>query len=306
MVKFVTCTGRPFPATFLTDAVILMKITPLSEALGAEITDIDVALIDDQAFKEIHKAFLGHHILVFRDQSLTPTEQVAFSRRFGELDVHIQKESAHPHLQEIQILSNKRVDGKFIGSPSAGDNWHTDLQYTDLPTLCTFLYGLEIPKDGGDTEWANMYLAYETLPEITKDRLVGLHARHTFNRFRNPRVEVPEVYKGQGQKRYVDVCPPDSIHPLVRTHPETGRKALYVSERFTIGIEELNELDEQALLDELIAHQKQNRFIYHHKWRQLDLTMWDNRCLIHQACGGVPPEQIRHMHRTIVRGDKPI
>ena len=283
-----------------------MRITPLSDTLGAEITQIDLDDLDDAGFAEIHDAFLNHQMLVFRDQELSPSKQVAFSRRFGELDVHIQKESAHPEHQEIQILSNKKVDGKFVGSPSAGDNWHTDLQYTDVPTLCTLLYAVEIPAEGGDTEWANMYRAYETLPEDTRARLKGLHARHTFNRFRNPRVEVPKVYEGQGQKRYVDICPPDAIHPVVRTHPETGRKTLYVSERFTIGIEELPEAEGQALLDELIAHQKQSQFVYHHTWRLHDLTMWDNRCLIHQACGGVPPGQIRHMHRTIVRGDKPV
>lgn len=282
-----------------------MKITPLSDVLGAEVTGIDVGKLDDDGFDRLHNAFLDHHMLVFRDQDLAPDSQVGFSRRFGDLDVHIQKESAHAKFPELQILSNKKIDGKYVGSPSAGDNWHTDLQYTDIPTLCTLLYAVETPSEGGDTEWANMYLAYDTLPEATRKRLVGLKARHTFNRFRNKRVEVPAVYKGQGQKRYVDVAPPDAIHPVVRTHPETGRKALYVSERFTIGIEDLPEDEGQALLDELIAHQTQSRFVYRHKWRRHDLTMWDNRCLIHVACGGVPPGQIRHMHRTIVRGDVP-
>lgn len=282
-----------------------MHVTPLSDVLAAEVTGIDVSRLDDDAFEQVHDAFLTHHMLVFRDQDLAAGSQAEFSRRFGELDIHIQKESAHPDRPEVQILSNKKIDGKYVGSPSAGDNWHTDLQYTDVPTLCTLLYAVETPNKGGDTEWANMYLAYETLPAETKQRLVGLKARHTFNRFRNPRVEVPEVYKGQGQKRYVDVAPPDAIHPVVRTHPETGRKALYVSERFTIGIEDLPEAEGQALLDELIAHQKQRQFVYRHKWRPHDLTMWDNRCLIHVACGGVPAGQIRHMHRTIVRGDVP-
>jgi taurine dioxygenase len=282
-----------------------MQITPLSEVLGAEVTGIDVGELDDDIFDHVKDAFLKHHVLVFRDQNLAPDSQVGFSRRFGELDIHIQKESAHPERPELQILSNKRVDGKYVGSPVSGDNWHSDLQYTDIPTLCTLLYAVETPAEGGDTEWANMYQAYETLPQATRERLVGLKARHSFNRFRNKRVQVPEVYKGQGQKRYVDVSPPDSIHPVVRTHPVTGRKALYVSERFTIGIEDLPEAEGDALLDELIVHQQQREFVYRHKWRQHDLTMWDNRCLIHVACGGVPAGQIRHMHRTIVRGDVP-
>ena len=282
-----------------------MQINPLSDVLGAEIIGADVGDLDDAEFDEVHDAFLKHHVLVFRAQDLPPEKQINFAQRFGELDVHIQKDNKYSEHEAIQILSNKKVNGKYVGSPSAGEAWHSDLSYTDIPTLCTMLYAMEIPEIGGDTEWSNMYLAYEGLPDKIKNRIDGLHARHTFNRFRNPRVEVPDVYKGKGKERYVDIAPPDAIHPVVRTHPETGRKALYISERFTIGIEELEEDEGQALLDELIAHQKQRDFIYRHKWDLRDLTIWDNRCLIHLACGGVPEGQIRHMHRTIVRGDKP-
>ena len=282
-----------------------MQINSLSDVLGAEIIGADVGDLDDAEFDEVHDAFLKHHVLVFRAQDLPPEKQINFAQRFGELDVHIQKDNKYSEHEAIQILSNKKVNGKYVGSPSAGEAWHSDLSYTDIPTLCTMLYAMEIPEIGGDTEWSNMYLAYEGLPDKIKNRIDGLHARHTFNRFRNPRVEVPDVYKGKGKERYVDIAPPDAIHPVVRTHPETGRKALYISERFTIGIEELEEDEGQALLDELIAHQKQRDFIYRHKWDLRDLTIWDNRCLIHLACGGVPEGQIRHMHRTIVRGDKP-
>ena len=282
-----------------------MQINPLSDVLGAEIIGADVGDLDDAEFDEVHDAFLKHHVLVFRAQDLPPEKQINFAQRFGELDVHIQKDNKYSEHEAIQILSNKKVNGKYVGSPSAGEAWHSDLSYTDIPTLCTMLYAMEIPEIGGDTEWSNMYLAYEGLSDKIKNRIDGLHGRHTFNRFRNPRVEVPDVYKGKGKERYVDIAPPDAIHPVVRTHPETGRKALYISERFTIGIEELEEDEGQALLDELIAHQKQRDFIYRHKWDLRDLTIWDNRCLIHLACGGVPEGQIRHMHRTIVRGDKP-
>ena len=282
-----------------------MQINPLSDVLGAEIIGADVGDLDDAEFDEVHDAFLKHHVLVFRAQDLPPEKQINFAQRFGELDVHIQKDNKYSEHEAIQILSNKKVNGKYVGSPSAGEAWHSDLSYTDIPTLCTMLYAMEIPEIGGDTEWSNMYLAYEGLSDKIKNRIDGLHARHTFNRFRNPRVEVPDVYKGKGKERHVDIAPPDAIHPVVRTHPETGRKALYISERFTIGIEELEEDEGQALLDELIAHQKQRDFIYRHKWDLRDLTIWDNRCLIHLACGGVPEGQIRHMHRTIVRGDKP-
>ena len=282
-----------------------MQINPLSDVLGAEVIGIDVGNLDEATFDKVHDAFLEYHVLVFRDQDLPTDRQISFAQRFGELDVHIQKDNTHSGHEAMQILSNKKVDGKYIGSPSAGDAWHSDLSYTDIPTLCTMLYAVEIPEIGGDTEWSNMYRAYDSLTDEMRQKLDGLHARHTFNRFRNPRVEVPEIYKGKGKERYADIAPPDAVHPVVRTHPETGRKALYISERFTIGIEELPEDEGQALLDELIAHQKQREFIYRHKWDLHDLTIWDNRCLIHLACGGVPEGQIRHMHRVIVRGDKP-
>ena len=282
-----------------------MQINPLSDILGAEVVGLDVGKLDKASLKTVQEAFLKYHVLVFREQKLLPEQQIQFATNFGQLDVHIQKDNQYSGHEAMQILSNKKINGKYIGSPSAGDAWHSDLSYTDIPTLCTMLYALEIPEIGCDTQWSNMHKAYDTLSSEVKSRLKGLHARHTFNRFRNPRVEVPDVYKGEGKERYVDVAPPDAIHPVVRTHPETGRKALYISERFTIGIEELEEEEGQLLLDELIAHQKNRDFIYRHKWSQGDLTIWDNRCLIHLACGGVPEGQIRHMHRVIVRGDKP-
>ena len=281
-----------------------MKITPLSDVLGAEITGIDVGSLDDSSFKQVREAFLKHHMLVFRDQDLSVASQATFSNRFGDMDVHIQKESAHPERPEVQILSNKKVNGKYVGSPSAGDNWHTDLQYTDIPTMCTLLYAVETPEEGGDTEWANMYLAYETLPENTKERLDGLKARHSFNRFRNKRVEVPEVYKGQGQKRYVDVAPPDAIHPVVRTHPETGRKALYVSPAFTVALEDMTVAESKPILEHLHAVGHSPEFCYRHRWLPGDLVLWDNRSVQHYAVHD-HGDATRTLHRITIQGDTP-
>jgi taurine dioxygenase len=242
---------------------------------------------------------------VFRDQDLTPEEQAAFSRRFGPLDIHVQTKNQIPGIPEVQVLSTKVVNGKYVGSPAAGDFWHSDLSYTDIPTLCTLLHARALPEEGGDTEWSNMHRVYETLPEKTRERIAPLAARHTYNRLRNPRVSVHEAHRDEAKARYADISPDDAIHPVVRTHPETGRKALYVSQRFTIGIEDMDEAEGQALLDELFEQSTRRDFIYRHKWRLGDLTMWDNRCLIHLACGGVPKGQLRHLHRTIVRGDVP-
>ena len=282
-----------------------MQITPLSDVLGAEVTGIDLAGIDDATFATVREAFLKHHVLVFRDQDLSPEQQVAFSGRFGTLDIHVQTKDQIPGLPYVQVFSTRMVDGKYVGSPAAGDFWHSDLSYTPTPTLCTFLHARALPQEGGDTEWSNMHRAWGTLPEETRQRIAPLRARHTYNRLRNPRVTVHEAHRDEAKARYADISPDDAIHPVVRTHPETGRQALYVSPRFTIGIEDMDEAEGQALLDELFAHAVRREFIYRHKWRLGDLTMWDNRCLIHLACGGVPKGQVRHMHRTIVRGDAP-
>ena len=203
------------------------------------------------------------------------------------------------------MLSNRKEKGEYIGVENAGDYWHSDLSYMTRPSLGSLLYALEVPPEGGDTEWANQYAAYETLPGKTRKRIDGLNARHTFNRFRNPRVHIPDHAKKNEKQRYEKISPDDAIHPIVRTHPVTGRKALYVSPRFTIGIEDMPDDEAQALLDELFTHMIRPEFIYHHKWRLGDLLFWDNRCLVHLACRGIPEGQIRHMHRTTVSGDVP-
>lgn len=282
-----------------------MQIDRLSDALGAEISGIDVALLDEPGFAAVREAFHEHQVVVFRDQDLSVEDHIAFSRRFGDLEIHISTDSLLKDHQEILLVSNKKENGKYIGVENAGDEWHSDLSYMPKPSLGSLLYALEISEVGGDTEWSNMYTAYETLPEATRRRVEGLTARHSFNRFRNKRVTIPEQRKEGARERYEKISPPDVIHPVVRTHETTGRKALYVSPRFTIGIEDLPEDEGQALLDELIEHSIQRDFVYHHKWRLGDLLLWDNRCTLHLACRGIPEDQIRHMHRTTVSGDVP-
>ena len=282
-----------------------MQINRLSDALGAEISGIDVADLNDAEFGTVRDAFHDYQVVVFRDQKLSVEEHIDFSRRFGDMEIHISTDNLLKDHPEILLVTNKKENGKYIGVENAGDEWHSDLSYMEKPSLGSLLYALEISEQGGDTEWSNMYTAYETLPDDTRQRIDGLMARHSFNRFKNPRIGIPEQHRENAEERYARISPPDVIHPVVRTHPETGRKALYVSPRFTIGIEGLPEDEGQTLLDELFAHATRRDFIYHHEWRLGDLLFWDNRNTLHLACRGIPEGQIRHMHRTTISGDVP-
>ena len=284
-----------------------LRVNRLSDALGGEITGIDLAgPLDDGGIDDITAALLEHQVLVFRGQSLEPERQVAFSRRFGDLVVRISGEFLHPDYPEILILSNREVDGKPAGATIAyaGQFWHHDLTYAARPSMGSMLHALEVAEQGGDTEWADMYAAYDTLPAATKRRIADLKAVHVRDRRRNPRTPLADEFD-RDVNEYYSIKVPDSLHPMVRTHPVTGRKALFVSPRFTVRIDGMDDAEGQPLLDELFEHQIRPEFIYRHKWRLGDLVFWDNRSTIHLACGGIIPPGIRHLHRTSIAGDVP-
>ena len=285
-----------------------MKVTPLTPAIGAEITGIDVRRAGKNDIAAIHRALLDHLVIVIRDQHLEPPEQIDFTRNWGELVRRIAPDFLHKEYPDVLVLSNRVVEGKPAGATEAyaGFTWHTDLTYAERPSMGSMLHALEVPEEGGDTAFNNMYLAYETLPEETRRRIDGLRALHIRDRRKNPRAKIT---KKDGFKhdidKYFDVPAPDSIHPVVRTHPETGRKALFVNPRFTVAIENMDDAEAQPLLDELFAHQRKREFMYRHKWRLGDVVFWDNRCTIHLACGGIKAPGIRHLHRTSIAGDVP-
>lgn len=174
----------------------------------------------------------------------------------------------------------------------------------DRPTAYTILQSITVPEHGGDTEWTNMAAAYDALDADMKERLEGLIGINSFNRYRNPRMTRPTRHANPEQY-FAERSPPDSFHPIVRTHPATGVKVLFVTPRFTIGIRDMDDTEAQPLLDRLFAHIANRDFVYHHQWRPGDLVMWDNRQTMHLACGGVQAPEIRHMHRTTVRGEAP-
>jgi taurine dioxygenase len=272
-------------------------------ALGAEIEGLDLAQpLDEATFAAVRRAFLeSEGVLVFRDQHLSPSQHVAFSRRFGPLMIHVLKQYLLEGYPEILKVSNVIENGKPVGLGDAGRNWHSDLSYAPEPSLGSLLYALELPAEGGDTSFANMYAAYDALPADVKRRIEGKRAAHSYShsydRFHGSAFRPP---LSSEQKEKV----PEVTHPIVRTHPETGRKALFVNEGFTASIVDVPEEESRALLARLFAHSAEPRFAYRHRWRPHDLLFWDNRCAIHLA-HGCPPEMRRHMHRTTVKGDTP-
>ena len=273
--------------------------------MGAEVTGVDLRRLDDAGFERIHEACLAHQVLAVRDQVMMPEVQIAFSRRFGPLEDQLNAHYTVEGYPEVLVLSNDIKEGKPLGLIDGGDFWHSDSSHREKPSMATMLYAVKNPDHGGDTEFANMYAAYEALPDDLKRRIAGLNGIHAVSKLRNKRVTVsarrPDAKDFYEKQKSI----PDQVWPLVRTHPETGRKALYVSPRFTIGIEGLPEQEADQILDELFAHQIRDEFLYRHKWRDRDLVIWDNRCVIHHATGGYAYPDVRTMHRTVIAGDRP-
>jgi len=280
-------------------------------ALGAEIVFDLSRAIDERTFAELEGIFHDNIVVFFRDQHLTNEQHIAFSRRLGELEIHIVKKYLLPEDPEILLVSNIKNDaGEHIGLADAGFTWHSDTSYRKNPSRCSLLYAKEIPhRDGkplGDTVFANCIAAYEALPDAMKRRLAGTKAIHRYSMRRrvdnSPR---PKLTAAQLAET------PDIAHPIVRSHPYTGRKALYVTAGECIGIvlRDGAQMPEDEALDmiaELDAHCVRPEFCYRHSWRIGDLVMWDNASAMHLAiCDYTLPER-RLMHRTTVIGPEPI
>jgi taurine dioxygenase len=259
-------------------------------------------------FAAFKQTFVENPILAIRNSKLTPKQQVAFSRQLGPIEHNdTRKELTHSDDPDVLILSNEiGNDGNAVGVVDAGEEWHSDLSYQPAPAYATILQLIKRPSRGGDTEFCNLYNAYEALPTGVKKRINGLNGIHHLSKLRNPRVKISPNRPGAAEY-YARVNDDGlgSMQPIVRTHPESGRQALFISPRFTIGIEGMDDSESQPLLDELFAHLEDNRFHYRHKWQDDDLVMWDNRCLNHRACGGYMLDDLRRLHRTCVQGDRP-
>lgn len=275
-----------------------IQVNPLSNSdFFAEVMGAELEHCDDTQFDLIKEAHLKHGVIVIRDQVMTPADQIDFSQRFGPLAIHVLQEQLLEGYPEILQVSNKTKDGRHVGLPDAGRFWHIDQSYEEKPALSTLLYALEIPEDGsGDTWFCDMATAYEALSPAMKARLEGLRGMHIYNHSHE------NFNLDNAQKTRL----PGYDHPIVRTHPETDRKALYLGGKLLKYIAGMDTNESDALLDKLYGHCNNERFIYKHRWRQGDVVFRDNRCTMHFAQPYDDKRFIRHMHRTTVQGDRPV
>ncbi|TBU77936.1 taurine dioxygenase [Pseudomonas daroniae] len=279
------------------------EVRPFSAAVGAEIVGLDLSRpLNDADFARVHRAHLDYNVVVFRDQRITPQQQIDFSRRFGVLQIHVLKQFLLANHPEVFIISNIVENGQPVGLGDAGKYWHSDLSYKEFPSLGSMLLAQELPEEGGDTLFASQQLAYETLPAELRQAIDGKRAAHSYTaRYAD------EVFKGIRRPTLTEAQLAEVkavVHPVVRTHPETGRKGLFVNENFTTHILDVPEDESRQILTELNAHSAKPEFIYRHQWQPNDMVFWDNRALIHLATG-CPSHLRRRMHRTTIQGDVP-
>jgi taurine dioxygenase len=274
----------------------LNTVNRLSPNLGAELVGADVsATADDGAFEFIHRAWLeSDGVFVLRDQQLSPKQHISFSRRFGPLQKHVLAKYLLPGFPEIYRVSNKVKDGVPQGREKAGTYWHSDLSYMKPPALASLLYGIEVPPIGGDTQFCSLYAAYDALSPTMQGFLEGLNAVHDFG------YASRGVFQAEQANREQLETTPAVEHPVVNTHPETGKKVLFVNPGFTSHIVGLHPKESQAVLAFLFDHMIQPDLIYRHRWSQGDLVIWDNRCTMHCAIADYDDIGDRYMHRTTV------
>ncbi len=276
-----------------------IEVVPTGGGIGAELSGLDLRRIDDADFDGIRRAFVAHCVLLFRDQRLSDDELIAFSRRFAALDWAPIQENGRRFVEgkpEIYVVSNVIENGVTIGSLGAGEAvWHTDMSYLQDPPMASMLYAIEVPPAGGDTGFCNMYGAYDALPAELQRRIAGLKIKHdgTYN---------SGGYVREGVTASDDpATSPGAVHPLVCTHPESGRKCLYLGRRRNAYLLGLDLAASERLLDELWGYATREPLTWYNRWRVGDLVLWDNRCTMHRRDPFDPAER-RIMHRTQIKG----
>ncbi len=280
-----------------------LTVVPASQAVGAEIKNIDLANLDDAATQSIRNALIDYQVLLFRGQNISDAELVAFSARFGDLDLAPPQEHGQQTasgLPEIMLISNVKENGVPIGSLGDGEAiWHSDMNYVENPPLGSALYAREVPPSGGDTGFCNMYMALAALPADLRKRLEGLSIKHDSSTtsggyLRAGFDEVKDVSEGPG-----------AIHPIIQTHPESGREVLYLGRRLNAYVVGMSVAESEALLDEVWQYATLKEHTWHHQWRVGDIVMWDNRTVMHRR-DAFDASARRVMHRTQIGNRPPI
>ena len=278
-----------------------IDIRPLSGALGAEIADVDLSTpMDKAAFETIRSAFLEHGVVFFRDQELSREAQLDFARRFGKPDIHPIADGMDEH-PEVILVRKPAGEEAFFGT-----SWHTDNSFFERPSAITLLYGEDVPAFGGDTLFASMEHAYDALSDVMKAFLAPLAAVHSASRAYDPRTTGDEKYRGEAAITYTysESIYDEVEHPVIRTHPETGRKSIYVNAMFTQRIVGLNPDESTALLSMLYEHATRPEFTCRYRWTPGSVAMWDNRCLQHYAIDDYRDFE-RVMYRVTIGGTRP-
>jgi alpha-ketoglutarate-dependent taurine dioxygenase len=283
-----------------------LTVRKLHPALGAEVRGVDMRQpLDAATFAELHDIWMDHLVLVFPDQHITDSEHVAFTRYFGEPEIFHQKIIRSQSVKEIFRVSN--VDENGILMPpdhpvaqqvALAQFWHTDSSYRSIPCTGALLHGLEVSRTGGETQFTNMYLVYDSLPDALKRQIEGRKALHDFGHMHTQAALKPLTEEEKAAM-------PAVWQPMVRKHPVTGRKSLYISPIYNDAVEGMEKQDARRLLAELTAFAGDPRFVYTHRWETDDVLMWDNRCTMHQVTPFDPRER-RVMHRTTIVGQDPV
>lgn len=286
-----------------------MNVAEIDAPVGAVITDVDLSReLSDADIDGIYRAVTERNVVIIPGQSLTPAQQAAFSGRFGPLISHASFEYNHPEHDKVLIISNIKEEGRPIGIEDAGSYWHSDFSYIAKPSFATILYGVEIPEGRGDTLFINMYAAYDALDDDMKARIEGLQARHWHvdaggrwgREFRPDDIPAPSAEQDANLDKDFRAAAP-AVHPIVKVHPDTGRRCLYVHPCFTHDVVGLGDEESDELLRALFTHMTQPRFQWRHKWSKDDVVMWDNRCTTHAATTSALPGSFRRrLHRTSV------
>ncbi len=287
-------------------ATAQIEITPTGAALGADVAGFDIHDLADEEVALIRQAWLDHQVLRIRGQKFDQDEHMAFARHFGPLELgpvaYFLGEGLIPNYPELTLITNMKKDGKPVGGLGNSELvWHTDMSYIETPPTGSLLHAFQVPSSGGETGFLNMYAALDTLPSHLRQAIEGRQMKHD------------QIYDSSGNVRKGQSAPesddvrqlPGASHPIVRTHPETGRHALFLGRRSNAYIHDLPVDESEALLNELWAHcESRTDLAWYQEWQEDDMVIWDNRCVMHRR-NAFDDSEIRFMHRTVLKGDKP-